>query len=146
MKLDKSGSPLSIEEKPANPQSSWAVTGLYFYDAQVCDIAKSLKPSARGELEITDVNQRYLDQGQLSVEKLGRGFAWLDTGTHDTLLQASEFVQTVEQRQAFKIASPEEVAWRMGYINTDELKQLAEPLSNSGYGDYLLRLIKEEGA
>ncbi|MEC9375321.1 MAG: glucose-1-phosphate thymidylyltransferase RfbA [Pseudomonadota bacterium] len=134
---------LSIEEKPLSPESNWAVTGLYFYDGEVCDVAKSLKPSERGELEITDVNKKYLERGSLKVECLGRGFAWLDTGTHDTLLQASEFVQTVEQRQGLKIASPEEVAWRMGYINSNDLEKLAKSLANSGYGDYLLRILKE---
>jgi len=134
---------ISLEEKPAKPRSNWAVTGMYFYDSQVCDIAAGLKPSARGELEITDVNRRYLEQGQLNVQRLGRGYAWLDTGTHDTLLQAGEFVQTIEQRQGFKIASPEEIAWRMGYISAEELKKLAEPLAKSGYGEYLLKLLRE---
>jgi len=141
--LDAEGHAVSIEEKPAAPRSNWAVTGLYFYDDQVCEIAKSLRPSARGELEITDINQRYLDQGQLQVERLGRGYAWLDTGTHDTLLQAGEFVQTVEQRQGFKIASPEEIAWRMGFIDNARLEALADQLDKSGYGDYLRRLLSD---
>jgi glucose-1-phosphate thymidylyltransferase len=143
VQFDPNGKAISIEEKPAEPKSSWAVTGMYFYDNQVCDIAASIKPSPRGELEITDVNRRYLEQGQLNVEKLGRGFAWLDTGTHDTLLQAGEFVQTVEQRQGFKIAAPEEVAWRMGFINSAQLEALAQPLAKSGYGEYLLRLLRD---
>ena len=109
----------------------------------MCDIAADIKPSPRGELEITDVNRRYLEQDQLNVEKLGRGFAWLDTGTHDTLLQAGEFVQTIEQRQSFKIAAPEEVAWRMGYISAEQLETLAQPLAKSGYGDYLLRILRD---
>lgn len=141
--LDAEGHAVSIEEKPAAPRSNWAVTGLYFYDDQVCEIAKSLSPSARGELEITDINQRYLEQGQLQVERLGRGYAWLDTGTHDTLLQAGEFVQTVEQRQGFKIASPEEIAWRMGFIDNARLEALADQLDKSGYGDYLRRLLSD---
>jgi len=143
VEFDAHGKAIGIEEKPIKPRSNWAVTGMYFYDNQVCDIAASIKPSARGELEITDVNRHYLEQGQLSVERLGRGYAWLDTGTHDTLLQAGEFVQTIEQRQGFKIASPEEIAWRMGYISAEELRALAQPLEKSGYGDYLLRILRE---
>ena len=143
VEFDAHGKAIGIEEKPIKPCSNWAVTGMYFYDNQVCDIAASIKPSARGELEITDVNRHYLEQGQLSVERLGRGYAWLDTGTHDTLLQAGEFVQTIEQRQGFKIASPEEIAWRMGYISAEELRALAQPLEKSGYGDYLLRILRE---
>ncbi|MDP6437283.1 MAG: glucose-1-phosphate thymidylyltransferase RfbA [Gammaproteobacteria bacterium] len=143
IELDADGRPISIEEKPAHARSPWAVTGMYFYDNQVCEIAANLKPSARGELEITDVNRHYLDQGKLNVHKLGRGYAWLDTGTHETLLQASEFVQTVEQRQGFKISSPEEVAWRMRYIDSTQLEELARPLSKNGYGEYLLRLLKD---
>jgi len=141
--FDRNGTAISIEEKPTQPRSNWAVTGMYFYDNQVCDIAAEIRPSARGELEITDVNRHYLERDELSVQKLGRGFAWLDTGTHDTLLQAGEFVQTIEQRQGFKIAAPEEVAWRMGYIDSGQLELLAKPLAKSGYGDYLLHILKE---
>ena len=132
---------ISIEEKPEKPKSSYAVTGLYFYDNTVVDIAKSIKPSERGELEITDINQAYLESGKLDVELLGRGYAWLDTGTHESLLEAGQFIETVEKRQNVKIACLEEIAWRMGYINSDELKKLAEPLKKNEYGQYLLRLV-----
>ena len=131
---------LSIEEKPKEPKSNWAVTGLYFYDQQVVDIAANLKPSPRGELEITDVNRTYLERGQLFVELMGRGYAWLDTGTPDSLLDAAGFVSTLEKRQGFKIACPEEVAWRMGYISQDDLAKLAEKLGKSAYGQYLTKL------
>lgn len=141
--LDASGKPVSIEEKPKNPTSHYAVTGLYFYDNTVVDIAKTIKPSARGELEITDINRYYLEQGILRVEYLGRGFSWLDTGTHDSLLSASQFVAVVEKRQGLKIACPEEIAWRQGYINDEQLCALADPLLKSGYGEYLTRLLEE---
>jgi glucose-1-phosphate thymidylyltransferase len=137
------GRAVSIEEKPANPRSRYAVTGLYFYDEKVCDIAASLKPSPRGELEITDVNRRYLEQGELNVVMMGRGHAWLDTGTHESLIEASHFVQTIEKRQGLKIAAPEEIAFRMGYIDAAQLRRLAEPLHNSGYGKYLLSVLEE---
>jgi glucose-1-phosphate thymidylyltransferase len=144
VEFDHRGAAISIEEKPTVARSNYAVTGLYFYDQDVLDIASSLKPSARGELEITDVNRAYLERGKLHVEVLGRGSAWLDTGTHDSLVQATHFVQTVEQRQGLKIAAPEEVAYRMGYINRQQLRTLADGLGKSEYGTYLRALSAEE--
>jgi glucose-1-phosphate thymidylyltransferase len=141
--FDASGRATSIEEKPAEPKSNWAVTGLYFYDAQAPEIAAGLKPSKRGELEITDLNRVYLERGQLSVEMMGRGYAWLDTGTPDSLLEAAEFVRTLEARQGFRIACPEEIAFRSGWISKDQLIQLAEKLGKSSYGQYLLALSRE---
>jgi glucose-1-phosphate thymidylyltransferase len=143
VEFDASGHAISIEEKPARPKSRHAVTGLYFYDENVVGIARSLKPSARGELEITDLNNRYLEKRALRVCLLGRGHAWLDTGTQDTLLEAGTFIQTLERRQGMKICCPEEIAWRMGYISSAELEALASPLRSSGYGAYLLRLLEE---
>ncbi|MBO0333685.1 glucose-1-phosphate thymidylyltransferase RfbA [Sneathiella sp. CAU 1612] len=140
--FDETGKVIGVEEKPKKPKSNFAITGLYFYDNQVIDFAKHLKPSARGELEITDLNRLYLDQGELNMEFLGRGSAWLDTGTHDNLLEASHFVQTIEKRQGLKIACPEEIAYQKKFITADELAALAEPLRKSGYGEYLLDLLK----
>ena len=136
---------LSIEEKPARPRSRYAVTGLYFYDAQVVDLARTLKPSRRGELEITDINRIYLERGELDVRRLARGTAWLDTGTPDALLEAAHFIQTLEKRQGMKVGCPEEVAWRMGWIDDDGLRRLAGPLVKSGYGEYLLDLLEHPG-
>jgi glucose-1-phosphate thymidylyltransferase len=142
--LDDAGRPVDIVEKPKHPQSRWAVTGLYFYDADAPQIACEQKPSPRGELEITDVNRAYLQRGQLHVEQLGRGSAWLDTGTHESLLEAATFVSVIEARQGLKVACPEEIAWRMGHIDAEQLRRLATPLKNSGYGQYLLDLIERE--
>jgi glucose-1-phosphate thymidylyltransferase len=143
VQIDGSGKAISVEEKPEKPKSRYAATGLYFYDNQVISIAESLRPSARGELEITGVNQRYLEMGQLDVELLGRGLTWLDTGTHDSLLEASLFIQTIEKRQGLKIACPEEIAYRLGYISADELATLATRTQSNGYGKYLMQLIAE---
>ena len=144
IELSATGEPIGIEEKPERPRSHYAVTGLYFYDNQVVDIASHLRPSARGELEITDVNRHYLERGALSVELLGRGNAWLDTGTHADMIQASLFIETIERRQGLKVACPEEIAWRMGFIDAAQVARLAEPLRRSTYGEYLLELLREE--
>ena len=145
VEFDKAGRVIGLEEKPDFPKSNYAVTGLYFYDSNAVKYAERLKPSARGELEITDLNRTYLEQGQLRVEKLGRGFAWLDTGSHESLLQASNYVETVEQRQGLKICCPEEIAFRLGFIDQDKLFEIAESLKKNGYGQYLLQLV-ERGA
>jgi glucose-1-phosphate thymidylyltransferase len=141
--FDQAGKVLSLEEKPRQPKSNYAVTGLYFYDIQVVDLARNLKPSPRGELEITDLNRLYLERGQLDVEIMGRGYAWLDTGTHDSLLEAGQFIATIEKRQGLKVACPEEIAFRRGWISTEQLEALAVPLAKNSYGRYLLSLLKE---
>jgi glucose-1-phosphate thymidylyltransferase len=143
VEFDERGKALSIEEKPTVPTSRYAVTGLYFYDNQVVDIARSLKPSARGELEITDVNKRYLEQEQLEVVAMGRGMAWLDTGTHESLMDASQFIETIERRQGLKVCCPEEIAYRMGYITAGQPETLVIPLGKNGYGQYVLGLLRE---
>jgi glucose-1-phosphate thymidylyltransferase len=142
--FDANGKPDSIEEKPEKPKTSWSVTGLYFYDNQVCELARAVKPSARGELEITDLNRMYLERGALDVMRLGRGYMWLDSGTHDSMLEASEYVAAIEKRQGLKIGAPEEIAWRQGFIDAVQLRTLAKPLINSGYGRYLMELVEPQ--
>src|SRR5947208_3091463 len=144
VEFDEAGRAASLEEKPSKPKSAFAVTGLYFYDNQVVDIARGLKPSARGELEITDVNRTYLERGQLHVEKLGRGIAWLDTGTHNSLMQASNYIHAIEERQGLMVACLEEIAYRMGYITADDLARLARAMGSSTYGEYILRVLEHE--
>jgi glucose-1-phosphate thymidylyltransferase len=145
VEFDRAGRAISLEEKPKVPKSRFAVTGLYFYDRDVVSLAKSIKPSARGELEITDLNRLYLERGDLDVETMSRGFAWLDTGTHESMLEASQFIQTIERRQGLKVAAPEEISWRNGWISDGELEKLAAPLAKSGYGQYLRGLLHEKG-
>ena len=144
VEFNADGRAISLEEKPKAPKSRYAVTGLYFYDSKVVEMAKRVKPSARGELEITDLNRMYLEQGNLDVQTMGRGYAWLDTGTHESMLEASQFIYTIENRQGLKVAAPEEVVWRHGWIDDAQLETLAQPLVKSGYGQYLLRLLKEK--